>query len=318
MKERLLTGLAIIFIVIVVFLTKIIMQSTIIFDIFIGLIAILSALEMANILNKTNLYSHKYLIAVFPILLYVLTMICITSKLSAIVSVFLFVALLIFAILVSFLISIFMVSKTENEMRIRKIRISRKKFAFNKALHTSFGLLYPSISIMLLVVFNHIGELTHIFSGTVSFGFLIGIVMLGCAFLIPFICDTFAYLTGNVIGGKKLCPKISEHKTVAGAVGGIVWTALILTVIFLLFSSGGALPSMFISIGLEWYHITILAVVGAIACEFGDLFESILKRKANIKDSSDFLPGHGGILDRIDGFTFSTIVVFVFFLFFLI
>ena len=318
MKDRFLTGLAIVFIVLVIFLTKIIMQTTVVFDIFIGMIAIMSAIEIANILKKMDLYNHNYLIVAFPILAYILTMICITSKLSVIVSILLLISLILLVAIVSFFISIFAYAKTESEMRLRKIRISRKKFALNKSVHTTLGLIYPTISIMLLVVFNHIGELSHIFTGVASFGFLIGIMMLFCAFLIPFISDTFAYLTGNAIGGKKLCPKISEHKTISGAVGGIVWTALILTVVFLLFSSGGALPALFVSLGIQWYHIAILGIIGGLACEFGDLFESSLKRKANLKDSSNILPGHGGILDRVDGFIFSTIIVFVFFLFFLI
>lgn len=140
------------------------------------------------------------------------------------------------------------------------------------------------------------------------------------ALLIPFIssplCDTFAYLVGSLIGGKKLCPKLSPKKTWSGAIGGLFGGA------------AGGLLSYFVAgapIGglSEAATIAIFTAVGFVAgvfTEAGDLIESKLKRTAGVKDSGKILPGHGGILDRIDGLLFAQIFVFsvYFFLYFIL
>lgn len=99
--------------------------------------------------------------------------------------------------------------------------------------------------------------------------------------------DTFAYLTGRFIGKNKLFERISPKKTWEGTIGGIVFALL-----------AGYLFSILTDMSLVfWIPAAFLAAFGAI---FGDLFESMLKRSLNIKDSGNILPGHGGILDRFD------------------
>ena len=105
--------------------------------------------------------------------------------------------------------------------------------------------------------------------------------------------DTFAFVVGKSIGRKKLFESISPKKTVEGFIGGLV---------------GAILAAVIIS----YYHVEysalfwiVIAVVVSISGTFGDLFESLLKRKAGIKDSGHIMPGHGGVLDRIDSFLFS-------------
>jgi len=106
-------------------------------------------------------------------------------------------------------------------------------------------------------------------------------------FLIVWSTDIGAYFAGRAIGGPKLAPSISPNKTVAGLAGGVICATLL----------AGAwvgfvgLPSM-----LLW-----LAAPLAVAAQLGDLFESGLKRRAGVKDSGTWLPGHGGLLDRLDG-----------------
>lgn len=112
--------------------------------------------------------------------------------------------------------------------------------------------------------------------------------------------DTGAYASGRCIGGPKLAPRISPKKTWAGLLGGMSCGA----VASYLLSSELALPSNLpeaIAIGL------IVAVVS----QLGDLFESWMKRKAGVKDSGTLLPGHGGLLDRVDGLLFAAPVYFL-------
>lgn len=99
--------------------------------------------------------------------------------------------------------------------------------------------------------------------------------------------DIGAYFAGRAIGGRKLAPRISPNKTWAGLFGGMAAAAIVGAGI----ASIADLPSLFI----------IAAAPLAIAAQTGDLFESWLKRRSGVKDSGKLLPGHGGVLDRLDG-----------------
>lgn len=111
------------------------------------------------------------------------------------------------------------------------------------------------------------------------------------------LADTFAYLVGSAIGGKKLCPKISPNKTVSGAVGGLVGGALGALILHFIF------PSV-LGMQAEWLIFLVIGLAAAFFTEAGDLFESYIKRRVGIKDMGKLLPGHGGVMDRIDGILF--------------
>ena len=114
-----------------------------------------------------------------------------------------------------------------------------------------------------------------------------GIVFTLWALALVWVCDIGAYFSGRAIGGPKLAPAISPNKTWAGLAGGV-----------LLASAFAA--TMHVFYGLPW-RLTLATPVLAIVAQGGDLFESWLKRRAGVKDSGTLLPGHGGILDRLDG-----------------
>lgn len=114
-----------------------------------------------------------------------------------------------------------------------------------------------------------------------------GFDLLIWVFLIVWSTDIGAYFAGRAIGGPKLAPSISPNKTIAGLVGGVACAAILAG----LWAAGVGLPTL-----LLW-----LAAPFAVAAQMGDLFESGLKRKAGVKDSGTWLPGHGGLLDRLDG-----------------
>jgi phosphatidate cytidylyltransferase len=108
--------------------------------------------------------------------------------------------------------------------------------------------------------------------------------------------DTGAYLVGKQFGRAKFLSHISPSKTYAGLVGGVVATTVVTTLLWW----GAGLPLV---LGLP------LGIVLALSAQAGDLAESMLKRAAGAKDSSDLIPGHGGVLDRIDSFLFAAPVV---------
>jgi phosphatidate cytidylyltransferase len=113
--------------------------------------------------------------------------------------------------------------------------------------------------------------------------------------------DIFAYFSGKAFGKRKLAPSISPGKSWEGAIGGGIAVLLIATLVIVF--AGGALANTFpvrVQASLGWpatYAILVLIVAASVV---GDLFESQLKRRAGMKDSSNLLPGHGGVLDRID------------------
>src|SRR5690606_22727454 len=113
---------------------------------------------------------------------------------------------------------------------------------------------------------------------------------------IVWVADIAAYFSGRAIGGKKLAPRISPGKTWAGFFGGIVGVVLyVLVTAQLQGSFAHALAERW-----SWPVVIIIAAGLAALSVMGDLFESLLKRRAGVKDSSNLLPGHGGVFDRID------------------
>ena len=118
-------------------------------------------------------------------------------------------------------------------------------------------------------------------------------------FAVTWAADIGAYATGRLIGGPKLWPRISPNKTWAGFVGGLVLATL--TAIGL----GAVLPELRISPLASG----IIGLFGGAATMAGDLWESVLKRRFGVKDSGDLIPGHGGLLDRVDGLMFAAIAL---------
>ncbi|QIK77568.1 phosphatidate cytidylyltransferase [Sphingomonas piscis] len=116
-----------------------------------------------------------------------------------------------------------------------------------------------------------------------------GIAITMWTFIVTWSTDIGAYFAGRTLGRTKLAPAISPNKTVEGLAGGVLAAAIF----------GGA---WVLGIGLEQRALLLLAPLFALLAQAGDLFESGMKRRAGVKDSGHWLPGHGGILDRLDGF----------------
>lgn len=115
--------------------------------------------------------------------------------------------------------------------------------------------------------------------------------------------DAFAYFVGMRIGKHKLCPNISPNKTIEGSIGGIVGNIIT----FLIYAW---YLNKYVGFGIEYWQMAIFAVVVAIFAEVGDLVASSIKRFVKTKDFGSILPGHGGVLDRIDSVLFVAPVVY--------
>lgn len=119
-------------------------------------------------------------------------------------------------------------------------------------------------------------------------------------FGITWINDTFAYIVGSFIGRTKLIEKVSPNKTWEGTIGGLLFGLLTAYILFLIF------PELNLQ---QWLGFALITVLFG---NLGDLFESLLKRSINIKESGWIIPGHGGVLDRIDSILFAAPFVFMY------
>ena len=131
------------------------------------------------------------------------------------------------------------------------------------------------------------------FSNYIQLKIIIFSLLLGCI-----ASDIGGFIFGKIFKGPKLT-KISPNKTISGSIVSLFSTSIIISSSFFYFTESFS------------YNILIVSIFTSIACQFGDLFFSYLKRKAKIKDTGNFLPGHGGVLDRLDGIFFGIPMGFV-------
>jgi phosphatidate cytidylyltransferase len=115
-------------------------------------------------------------------------------------------------------------------------------------------------------------------------------------FLSVWICDTGAFFFGKKFGKKKILPDVSPKKTWVGTIAGFICSVIFL----LILNQFGYFPELFTLI-----DILVLGIIAGLFGQFGDWAESLLKREAGVKDTSNILAGHGGILDRFDSLTFA-------------
>ena len=112
--------------------------------------------------------------------------------------------------------------------------------------------------------------------------------------LISILTDTFAYLGGNLIGKHKLLPRVSPNKTIEGSICGLIMGTIIPTIYYI----------YMVDPGISFILIILVTIVLSIVGQFGDLIFSAIKRNYKIKDFSNIMPGHGGIMDRLDSISF--------------
>jgi phosphatidate cytidylyltransferase len=149
-----------------------------------------------------------------------------------------------------------------------------------------FGVLYPS-ALVASFVFIRVGAAPEVGEAGAAW-------LTVAAFVSVWAADTFAYFTGRAIGRRKLFERVSPKKTIEGTVGGVIGA-----VAALLLMQWLVLPF------LAPVHAAMIGFIAGVAGPFGDLTASLFKRAVGVKDSGKLLPGHGGLLDRIDALIFA-------------
>jgi phosphatidate cytidylyltransferase len=164
------------------------------------------------------------------------------------------------------------------------------------------------VSITLLGVFYTGGMMSFAFAlryHPYAIGAAAGTAVVALPFVLTWGTDIGGYVFGRLIGGRKLMPAVSPGKTIAGAVGGLV-----LAIVIAVFYERYTLRPRS-QLGMHSLDVILFAVLVSVAGQVGDLVESMLKREAGVKDSSHLIPGHGGMLDRIDSLLFTLPVSYV-------
>ena len=167
------------------------------------------------------------------------------------------------------------------------IPIINLKYNFIDVSITLLGFLYVGILFSFIPLVNQ----------KVGGEYLVWLIFLG-----SWVTDTFAYYFGKYFGKKKLCPEVSPKKTIAGALGGFLGSAIICGIY-------GIIVNKYFN-GVNIIHYFLIGALCGIVGQLGDLVASSIKRYVGIKDYSNLIPGHGGVLDRFDSILFNSAVVF--------
>ena len=300
-KDRVVTGLLITIVYVAVFLLAMYVHP-IFFDIFILLIAVCGVYEMSKAIS--NVLSEP---------IFVLNLIQVGVGFAAFWFTQYFYKSASLGMSAYFLSIVLMVIVT------LIVTACSKTYVKGNAMSTIFTMMYPSAILMFSVGINYF---MYPDLGVIDVAASMPFRNAGIAlmFVVPAFTDMFAYQIGSRLKGKKLCPTISPNKTISGAIGGlfggIVGAGVICLFTFLAEHFGVNLFGLKMLTD-DWLttilNFVALGLVGSVFDQIGDLVASFIKRRANIKDYSNLLPGHGGILDRVDGFLFCGVFYYIYF-----
>ena len=259
MKERTITSV----VIVILTLLLVIFSSYIIYPIVLSLLAVVAAYEILKVMGahkKLVLSIPAYLIAAaFPTLAYFVKVDNVTSFL-----------LILSAVMFVYLMWLMGVSV-----------FSKGSILFSRIAEVFASVLYVTVSFTSLSLIRYLDRACGVFA-------------LVLVFTVAWACDVFAFAVGSLIGKHKLIPEISPKKTVEGAIGGIVFSALFCLVY------GLGLDFIVDNMTVNYLMLGLVGVILPIVSQLGDLVASLIKREYGVKDYGKIFPGHGGVMDRFD------------------
>ena len=291
MKKRAISSIYIMLAIVLAVASKFLISE--IFDIFIAVIGIVGALEMCNILEKRNIKVNRLLSSMFIVVLYFAVILAINTSVEVYIALLYMLDACLIYLVVIFVYELIVAKK------------DRLGQALSTTLNSLLVMIYPALLLSIFFIINHIEAFTTLNIEVPYLSLIFIIFIWGIALL----SDTFAYLVGSTLRGPKLCPKISPNKSWSGAIGGVIGGVLMGVITYLLIRNIDCLNIILTGTKINLAWLMILGGLGSAVSQVGDIFESYLKRKAGVKDSGNFMPGHGGMLDRVDALMFALVFV---------
>lgn len=296
MKKRLISGICYAAVLLGFFLLKIFVHDFC-FDVLIYAFAVLGTLEILRVMKDKMTKAERVIVFVF-------TVICIPAcALSEYYFRYgLHVTSVCFVAMGTVLLSLLVLRHEETTPENLGVSF--------------FSSLYPTLLLMVLVLVNHVSDPVAVLQG--KYPEALGKIAFNSDLLIVFVfavspvSDTFAFFFGRSFKKHfpdKLAPDISPNKTIIGGIGGLVGGLVTALVIYFAYTAITGVGYVDMQIWLPVY--LAVGFLAAAATEFGDLVESCIKRKLGIKDMGNIMPGHGGVLDRIDGTLFAGVAVYL-------
>lgn len=279
--KRTLTGIVIVALIVGFLMLRKYVDKRL-FDIFLWVMAVIGTFELHRAFGEKTTRTQKalailYAAIMFPVALFV------EKQYTVVVSVGVAFVLLI--------ISTLIINHLTGLPGFHRGKDIDKSVSIEGVGITILTLFYPSVFLFLLHYLSVEGHS----------------VALVLAFVVSPCTDVAAYVVGSLVKGKKLCPIISPNKTISGAIGGLIGGVIGSIVVYFIFGT----PMWNTALDLAFF--AAVGLVCAFLTEFGDLVESQIKRKLGVKDMGKLLPGHGGVMDRIDGLLFASAGLFLFF-----
>ena len=306
MKDRVITGLLLVLLTVAMLAVQTFVPY--IFDAFVLYVIILCTLEIGKLQTKMGKPTYNWCAIVVSIFLFLDVFICTLLGVNALYIFLIAVAILLLSFLVMYFGNAWIFKKELEEDSFRtSTNMSVAEFNFFKTNTTFYCIMYPGFLLFFMYLISHIDTIGFV---NIQANFAETPIALFCLLTIFFIScltDTFAMLFGRVLGKHKLCPKVSPKKSVEGALFGLLGGTIGAILPFLVFNA--IYPEQFAIIQL--WQMLVIGFIGAIVCEAGDLYESLIKRRANVKDAGTFLRSHGGVLDRVDSILFCTPYIFI-------
>ena len=310
MKKRLLTGSVILLVEALFLVTT--RFTPYAFDMFVGVLAVMGCVEVSRVLERKKLYTNIVFIGVFPAILYIAMSVGIINKRSWMYFLAYFLVVIIALFVINFLYTIIFKKITLKEKAKYGIKdISNSKYAFNKCMNSTFVVIYPALLFCSLFMINHFYDFAFVDASGLADTNLIVIFFLVYLFVVTITTDSMAYVVGSGIGGPKLCPLISPNKTISGAIGGLLFGSLGGVLTYFLFTLNSVFKEMMFYLDITWWKFIIIGAIVSIIGQIGDIVASALKRSARVKDYGTIFPGHGGVMDRVDGLIFNAVAILV-------
>lgn len=311
-KQRLLTSVLIVAVLAIAFVAR--LWTLYIFDLLMLSLSVMAAVEIARALERQGKYTNFMAVATMPVALYVLITIVLVANLQWQYLLIMLLAAILFYFVLVMLITLFAKKTTEKEMIKYGIEdVKPLSYAVDKAIYSISVLIYPVLLFMALILLNHFYELNFIVSLGQNFKVFTWFMLLS-VFVVTMMTDTMAYLVGSTFKGPKLCPLISPNKTISGALGGLFGGVGGGMALYGLFTINSTFKLEMSVVGCNWWILLSIFLLGSIVTQIGDILASAIKRKSRVKDYGTIFPGHGGVMDRMDGNIFNSILTLVSFM----